>query len=86
VTVVYRCVMRRRIQLDIDEDQYRWLKQQAGPKGSIASVVRDLIERARNRPRDLGRDPLVRYLLEEPPARGKRRSSVETLDRDLYGA
>jgi hypothetical protein len=44
----------------------------------------DGADRARNRPRDLGRDPLVRYLLEEPPAR-KGRSSVETLDRALYG-
>jgi len=78
--------MRRRTQLYLEEDQYRWLKQQAGRKGSIASVVRDLIDRARNRPRDPARDPLVRYLLDEPPARGKTRSSVETLDRDLYGA
>lgn len=79
-------VMRHRTQLYLDESQYRWLKQQAGRKGSIAAVVRALIDQARNRARDPGKDPLVRYLLEEAPAKGKGRSSVETLDRDLYGA
>ncbi|HXF37427.1 MAG TPA: hypothetical protein VNO17_09635 [Actinomycetota bacterium] len=74
----------RRTQLYLDEDQYRWLKQQAGAKGSIAAVVRELIDRARTRRRDLRRDPLVRYLL-DTPTEGRRRSSVATLDEDLYG-
>lgn len=74
----------RRTQLYLDEDQYRWLKQQAGAKGSIAAVVRELIDRARTRRRNLRRDPLVRYLL-DAPAEGRRRSSVATLDEDLYG-
>ena len=43
--------MKHRTQLYLDEGQYRWLKQRAGESGSIAAVVRDLIdaERARGR-------------------------------------
>lgn len=75
----------RRTQLYLDDDQYRWLKQRAGASGSIAAVVRDLIEVARaNRPDPID-DPFVSYLLEEPPAKGKPRSTVTTLDDDLYG-
>jgi hypothetical protein len=53
--------------------------------GSIAGVVRDLIDAERTRPADPGSDPLLRYLVEEAPSRGRERSSVATLDRDLYG-
>jgi hypothetical protein len=77
--------MRRRTQLYLDEDQYRWVKQRAGAQGSIAAVVRDLIDTARLRRPRADRDPLIRYLVEEKPAEGARPSSVKTLDRDLYG-
>ncbi len=79
------CVMRRRTQLYLDEEQYRWLKRQAGHNGSIAAVVRDLIDRARTRLSPSHEDPLIRYLRGKP---GGRRSatSVHTLDRDLYGS
>jgi hypothetical protein len=77
--------MRHRTQLLLDEAQYRWLKQQAGRKGSIAAVVRELIDAARSHGRDLSRDPLVCYLAEDPPAEGPRRTSVTTLDQDIYG-
>jgi hypothetical protein len=78
-------VMRHRTQLYLDESQYRWLKQQAGNRGSIAAVVRGLIENARTTRSDPLRDPLLRYLSEEPAPVSKRPSTVETLDRDLYG-
>jgi hypothetical protein len=78
------CTMRRRTQLYLDEEQYRWLKRQAG-KGSIAGVVRTLIDRARARPTDETADPLIKYLLEEVPSAGSRKSSVSTLDEDVYG-
>lgn len=77
--------MRRRTQLYLDEDQYRWLKREAGHRGSIASVVRDLIDRARSRHSRLEDDPFFKYLFEAPPAEGHRRTSVKTIDEDLYG-
>lgn len=76
----------RRTQLYLDEDQYRWLKQQAGRRGSIASVVRKLVDSARSRSRNDARDPLVRLLLDEEPGEGSRKTSVTTLDQDLYGS
>jgi hypothetical protein len=77
--------MRHRTQLYLDDSQYRWLKQQAGVRGSIAAVVRDLIEAARSQRRSPGHDPLIRYLIEEPGAEGRVSSTVATIDRDLYG-
>ena len=77
--------MRHRTQLYLDDSQYLWLKQQAGPRGSIAAVVRELIEAARSQRQHRGGDALIRYLVEEPAAHGKVASTVETIDRDLYG-
>lgn len=74
----------RRTQVSLEEEQYRWLKQQAGRGGSIAAVVRRLIDTERARPHDPRRDPAIRYLLEEP-ASGAVETSVETLDDELYG-
>ena len=77
--------VQHRTQLYLDDSQYRWLKQQAGQRGSIAAVVRDLIESARSdRPSPAG-DPLIRYLLEDPAADGEGASTVATIDHDLYG-
>ena len=78
-------VMMRRTQVSLEEEQYRWLKQQAGRGGSIAAVVRRLIDTERARPHDPSRDPAIRYLLEETPPSGAVETSVETLDDDLYG-
>ncbi len=78
-------VMRHRTQLYLDDGQYRWLKQQARQGGSVAAVVRDLIDAARSRRPSHARDPLIRYLVEEPPADGSGDSTVQTIDRDLYG-
>lgn len=77
--------MRRRTQLYLDEDQYRWLKRQAGSRGTIAGIVRELIDTARGqRPRP-DEDPAIRFLLHEPPGSGKRRTTVADLDSDVYG-
>lgn len=77
--------MRHRTQLYLDEGQYRWLKERAGKAGSIAAVVRELIDAERARLADPAVDPLLRFLVEESPGRGKEKTSVTTLDRDLYG-
>jgi len=77
--------MKHRTQLYLDDSQYRWLKQQAGQRGSIAAVVRDLIEAARSHRSSPAGDPLIRYLLDQPAPEGSGASSVSTIDRDLYG-
>lgn len=76
--------MKHRTQLYLDEGQYRWLKQRAG-SGSIAAVVRELIDAERARLADPAGDPLLRFLVEEAPGSGREATSVTTLDRDLYG-
>jgi hypothetical protein len=77
--------MKHRTQLYLDEAQYRWLRQRAGKAGSIAAVVRELIDAERVRRLDPAADPLLSYLLDESPGKGRERTSVSTLDRDLYG-
>lgn len=77
--------MKHRTQLYLDEAQHRWLRQRAGKSGSIAAVVRELIDAERARRPDLTADPLLRYLVDESPGRGRESTSVATLDRDLYG-
>lgn len=77
--------MTHRTQLYLDEGQYRWLKQRAGDAGSIAAVVRGLIDAERARGLDPDADPLLSYLVEEAPGRGQKKTSVSTLDRDIYG-
>lgn len=77
--------MKHRTQLYLDEAQYRWLRQRAGESGSIAAVVRELIDAERARRTDPAADPLLRYLVEDAPAQGSKATSVSTLDRDLYG-
>jgi hypothetical protein len=78
--------MKHRTQLYLDEGQYRWLQQRAGKAGSIAAVVRELIDAERARLADAGGDPLLSFLADEAPARGSEGTSVTTLDRDLYGS
>jgi hypothetical protein len=78
--------MKHRTQLYLDEGQYRWLKQRAGEAGSIAAVVRDLIDAERTRGVDPVTDPLLSYLVDEAPGKGRKGTSVSSLDRDLYGS
>lgn len=76
--------MTHRTQLYLDDAQYRWLQREAARAGSIAQVVRDLIDAARTS--GLGADdPLIELLLRHPPAQGESPTSVTTLDDDLYG-
>lgn len=77
--------MRHRTQLYLDEGQYRWLKQRAGEAGSIAAAVRELIDAERARGLDPAVDPLLSYLVDEAPGEGRERTSVGTLDLDIYG-
>jgi hypothetical protein len=77
--------MKHRTQLYLDEGQYRWLRQRAGKSGSIAAVVRELIDAERACLSDPTADPLLRYLADEAPAQGRAKTSVTTLDRDVYG-
>lgn len=76
--------MAHRTQLYLDEAQYRWLRREAGRVGSIAQVVRDLIDAARTSESGPG-DPLIDLLLEQPPAQAEKHTSVTTLDEDVYG-
>jgi len=78
--------MKHRTQLYLDDGQYRWLRRRAGKAGSIAAVVRELIEAERARLADPGADPLLRFLVDEAPGRGREDTSVTTLDHDLYGS
>ncbi len=52
--------MKHRTQLYLNEAQQRWLRQRAGKSGSIAAVVRELIDAERSRPPDLAAYPLPR--------------------------
>ncbi len=78
--------MKHRTQLYLDAGQYRWLRQRAGKSGSIAAVVRELIDAERSRLADPAGDPLLRFLVDEAPGKGREGTSVSTLDRDLYGS
>jgi hypothetical protein len=77
--------MKHRTQLYLDDAQHRWLRQRAGKSGSIAAVVRELIDAERTRRPDPAADPLLSYLVADAPGRGLEETSVATLDRDLYG-
>lgn len=77
--------MKHRTQLYLDEGQYRWLKQRAGQAGSIAAVVRELINAERARGLDPAGDPLLSYLVDEAPGKGAEKTSVGSLDLDVYG-
>lgn len=77
--------MKHRTQLYLDDAQYRWLRQRAGKSGSIAAVVRELIDAERARRADPAVDPLLSFLVADAPSRGREQTSVTTLDRDLYG-
>jgi hypothetical protein len=77
--------MKHRTQLYLSEAQHRWLRQRAGKSGSIAAVVRELIDAERLRKPNLTGDPLLSYLVEAEPGRGPAETTVATLDHDLYG-
>lgn len=77
--------LTHRTQLFLTDEQYRWLKVKAGP-GSIAAVVRDWIDSEMViDPRQLRDDPAIRSLLDAPYDDDGPRSSVTTIDQDIYG-
>jgi hypothetical protein len=78
-------VMAHRTQLYLEDDQYRWLRRRAGSSGSIAGVVRELIDAARSRRPSPAADPLIEYLIDETPTNTGKPSTVEDLDQDIYG-
>jgi hypothetical protein len=78
--------LTHRTQVFLTDEQYRWLKIRAGSSGSIAAVVREMIDSELEvDPEELRNDPFIQYLLSEPePATGVP-STVTTIDQDLYG-
>lgn len=72
----------RKVQLYLSEEQYRFLKQRAGERGSLAAVVRELIDAA-GRPVDPTADPFYRHLI-SAKAGGGRRYAAERAKRELY--
>jgi hypothetical protein len=77
--------MRHRTQLYLEEDQYRWLRRRAGSGGSIAGVVRELIDAARAHRSSSSEDTLIGYLVDDAPGDSGARSTVQNLDQDIYG-
>jgi hypothetical protein len=77
--------LTHRTQIFLTDEQFRWLKVRAGSAGSLAAVVRELIDSEIRPGPDLRDDPAIRFMLSEPePATGVP-SSVTTIDQDLYG-
>lgn len=72
----------RKLQLYVTERQYRLLRQRAGERGSIAKVVRDLIDQAET-PADPEADPFYRHLMSEKSGSGAPYRAEDT-KRELY--
>ncbi|MBI4728046.1 MAG: hypothetical protein HY775_00865 [Acidobacteria bacterium] len=73
----------RKVQLYLTEEQYRFLKDRAGTRGSIAGVVRDLVDAAAY-PDDPTADPLYRFLTEPARVAGGPAFAAEKAKRDLH--
>jgi len=72
----------RKLQLYVTEEQYRLLKRRADDVGSIAGVVRELIDRSTALP-DPESDPFYEHVLADRPG-SARRYGAERAKRDLY--
>lgn len=72
----------RKVQLYVTERQYRLLKQRAGTRGSIAAVVRDLIDQSAT-PDDAAADPFFQRVVAEKRGSGESYDAHEA-KRDLY--
>ena len=73
---------RRKLQLYLTERQYMLLKRRAGERGSIAAVVRDLIDRSAM-PGDAEADPFFQHVMSEQPGSGQGYDAQEA-KRALY--
>ncbi len=72
----------RKVQLYLSEEQYRFLKQRAGERGSIAAAVRELIDTA-ERPADPSADDFYRHVVSSKRGSG-RAYGAERAKRELY--
>lgn len=72
----------RKVQLYLTEEQYRILKQRAGDRGSLAQVVREMVD-ASKRPTEPTKDPFFRHLMSKKTGSGPS-FSAEQAKRDLY--
>lgn len=72
----------RKVQLYVTERQYRLLKQRADKRGSIAAVVRDLIDQSAI-PADAEADPFFQHVIAEKEGSGEPYDAQEA-KRDLY--
>jgi hypothetical protein len=72
----------RKVQLYLTEEQYRLLRQRAGERGSVAQVVRDLID-AGFAAQSVEDDPFYQHLSAARPGSGKPYAAEEA-KRDLY--
>ena len=75
---------RRKLQLSVSAEQYRYLRERAGTQGSMAAVVRELIEQAMS-PTGLEDDPFYRHVMTDRPGSG-RSYDAEAARRELYRA
>ena len=72
----------RKLQLYVTERQYRLLRQRAGQQGSIAGVVRDLIDRSAA-PAEVETDPFFQHVAAPKDGSGQPYDAQEA-KRDLY--
>jgi hypothetical protein len=72
----------RKLQLYVTERQYRLLKQRAGKRGSIAAVVRDLIDQSAI-PADAEADPFFQHVIAEKDGSGEAYDAPQA-KRDLH--
>ncbi len=72
----------RKLQLYVTERQYRLLKQRSATHGSIAAVVRDLIDRSAM-PADIEADAFFRHVVAEKNGSGEPYDAREA-KRQLY--
>jgi hypothetical protein len=72
----------RKLQLYVTRQQYRLLKQRAAKRGTIAQVLRDLID-ALGAPTDPALDPFYQHLMAEKEG-SEIAYSAEDAKRELY--
>jgi hypothetical protein len=72
---------RRKVQLYLTQEQYLLLKQRAGEGGSIAQVVRDLIDTS-SMPADPSNDPFYAHVVGRRGGSG-RSYDAESAKREL---
>ena len=73
---------RRKLQLYLTERQYQLLKRRAGERGSLAGVVRDLIDQSAM-PKNAEADPFFQHVMNEKQGSGQPYDAQEA-KRTLY--